>query len=159
MKVKAIITIAILGWISLAMQQGLSTRMSILGAYPDFPLVAIAAVSPFLYRSGGSLFGFVLGVAHGAIAGANLMHYAISRAIAGFAGGWVNDLRIVPTYPAVMITTACLTVLTRLVFMFLAPPSGIGPYLGATIVGAVYNGVLVWPVYALLKRILDPVYR
>lgn len=142
-----------------AMQMAWPSRWTILGAQPDFLLILLSAFGPFMLRGSGGAFGFALGIIQGAIVGANLTHYVISRTLAGFMLGWFNDLRFVPNGAIVAIVAFIATIFAQVVLMFLAPPPSIGGFLGATIGSAVYNGVLVWPVYALLKRILDPVHR
>jgi hypothetical protein len=159
MNAKGLAALVVVLWLSAVFQQAVAYRWEILGARPDFFLIAISGFSPFMLRYQGTLAGFAAGLLHGAIAGANLMAYIVTRAFGGFVGAWINELRFVPTAGVVMLTTAVVTVITRLAFLFLAAPSGLGDYLTATILTAVYNGVLVWPLYALLKRILDPVYH
>lgn len=149
----------IMGWIAAGLQQGLSSSINWFGSRPDFLLIAIAAASPFLTRKSGAVYGFVLGLTHGALVGANLMYLALTRTLAGFVGGWINDLRFAPSFLVMFLTAGGLTLLAGLVQLFLSPSPGIADYLGATILSAVYNGVLVWPVYALYRRFLDPVYR
>lgn len=156
-KTAAALTVS--AWLFTVLQMALSSRWAIGPAIPNFLLVLAAAWSPFLNRSQGALLGFAIGTLNGAVVGANLSQYVVSRTLTSFLAAWANDIRFAPSLPTLFATGFFSTVFANLAMMFLAPPPGIGAYLGATILSAVYNGVLVWPVYALLKRILDPVYR
>ncbi len=148
--------IAMTLWLCAALQQAMAHRLVFLGSEPDFLLLALACLSMFCDRSGGALIGFFSGVIYGAIDFANIMHYVISRTVAGFATGWTKSANLQATGVVAAITAAGTTVLARLVLMFLAPPTLITPFLGATIRTAVYNGVLAVPTYLLLKKLMGP---
>lgn len=152
----AIFGIVLALWVAGGLQQSISPRIAIFGASPDFLLTALAAGSLFMNRAQGSWFGFACGLIHGALAGANVTHYVISRTTGGFFAGWSRTTTLEPNYILAAGTAFFLTLFSQVLFMFLAPPAELGPYLGATIIAAVYNGVLVLPVYFLLKRILRP---
>ncbi|MCW5942675.1 MAG: hypothetical protein KIS66_10615 [Fimbriimonadaceae bacterium] len=139
-------------WIAAALQFTLSPRMAVFGCPPDFVLAVVLPASLLARRSGGSLLGFVAGVLQGGMAGANLTHYAISRAFAGFCGGWSRGMLAEPHGLLVFLHAAVGTLLAQVLFMFLAPPAEIVGYLFATIGTAMYNGVIAIPVHALLRR-------
>lgn len=159
MNAKSVVVAIIVAWLFTAAQTAVAHRLAIFGAKPDFLLVALAAFSPFLNRGQGAWLGFAFGVLQGASIGANLSQYVFSRTLTGFMAAWFNDVRLQPNFATMAITGAIATVFASLAMMFLAPPPGIGKFVADTILSAVYNGVLVWPLYALLKRILDPVFR
>ncbi|GMV87644.1 MAG: hypothetical protein AMXMBFR81_05750 [Chthonomonas sp.] len=139
-------------WGGAALQQGASERLAILGCAPDFLLAAVAPLALAYGRSGGAVVGFFAGLLHGGLAGANMAQYAASRAIAGFIAAWTGS-SIEKLEPVTCLIHAVgLTVLGRVVFMFMAPPAQIGSYLLATIGVAVYNGVIALPIYALLRK-------
>lgn len=146
-------------WLMAILQFAIGSRWGLFGASPDYLLIGIAASSFFLERAPAAGLGFLSGLAQGAMSGANLGQYIASRTISSFLAGWLNDSRYMPSYVKVVLTGVGVTLVSRLILLFLAPPVGIGGYLAATILSAAYNGVLVLPVYALLKRVLDPVYR
>lgn len=152
----AILAVAAALWFAGGLQQVVAPRISLFGASPDFLLIALAAGSLFLNRSQGSWLGFACGLIHGALAGANVTHYVISRTTGGFFAGWSRTTTLEPNVALAFGTAFFLTLFSQVLFMFLAPPKELGPYLGATIIAAVYNGVLVLPVYLLLKRTLRP---
>jgi hypothetical protein len=144
----------ILWWLSLAGQQAVAPMLSFWRFSPDFPIVALAATSLIVSRPVATIFGFALGIGYGALAGASITHYGVSRVLAGFAGGTIRSFRFGESSLVAAAMGAVLTLLAYLIFMFLAPPKGIVLFLGDTIRAAVYNGVLTVPVYAVLRRLL-----
>lgn len=134
-------------------------QLAIFGAEPDFLLIAVGCCSMALRRTPAAVCGFAGGVIQGAIAGADMAHYAISRTVGGFVASWSRSLRLEANPAAVAATVALTTVLSRMLFMFTAAPRGIAEFLGDTIGTAMYNGVLAIPLYALLKRVLNPPVR
>ena len=147
------------GWLAICLQLSIAPRMAIFGAYPDFPLIVLLAFCPALSRVQSAIFGFFLAVGLGGAVGANLWQWVISYSISGFVLAGINDNRVTPNVPVVFATSVFGTILSRLLFMFVAAPPGIASFLGATILTALYNGVLILPLYALLKRFLDPAFR
>lgn len=146
-------------WVCAAMQQALADRWGFWGCKPDFLLIALTVLSMYANRRVSIILGFATGALHGGIAGANLTHYIISRTLGGYVLGSVRNPKFEPKLPLIFATTAGVTVFSQIILMFFAPPQGIAGFLGATILSALYNGVLSLPLHALLKRILKPVYR
>jgi rod shape-determining protein MreD len=143
-------------WIAAVFQQVLAPRFAIFGVRPDFLLIVLVPLSLFVNRSTAAVLGFFAGLLYGAAAGANLTHYAVSRTLAGFAGSWSKATGLELNLVVLAITTAIVTVLAQMVWMFLAAPSGVLSFLGDTIGSAMYNGVLAVPFYMLLRRVLVP---
>ncbi|HLK14818.1 MAG TPA: hypothetical protein VKT78_08435 [Fimbriimonadaceae bacterium] len=157
MKVGVVFAVTL--FVCAVLQQALAYRLAIFGARPDFMLVALSALGVFANRAGGMALGFFDGLIIGALSGANLQHYVASRTVTGLLLGWTSGNELPRSLPAVGVIAAVTTVFAQLVLMFLAPPHSIGSFLADTIRGAVYNGVLAIPVYALLKKLLAPVVR
>ena len=130
-------------------------RLSIFGARPDFLVVFLGCASLFLNRGPGALLGFGCGAFHGAIAGANLAHYAVSRTLGGFLASWSRTIGFELNILVAVATTAVTTLIVGIVWMFLAAPHGVARFLGDTIGSAVYNGVLAIPTYLLLRRAVN----
>ncbi len=151
--------VALVLWICAVLQFGLARYLAVFGAEPDFLMVAVVTISLCLPRAPGAATGFVAGVIQGALVGASLAHYAISRIIAGFVSAWSRGLRFELTAAAVGLTAVSVTIFSGLIFLFTAAPPGIVGYMGDTIGTAMYNGVLAMPLYALLKRVLHPTVR
>lgn len=150
------IVLAVGLWLAGALQQTIAPRITIAGAGPDFLLVALALGSMYFNRARSAGLGFACGVIHGALAGANLMHYAISRTVGGFLIGWMKNTRLEPNLAVAFATGFFLTLVCQILLMFLAPPRDLLPYLGATIGTAAYNGILVVPLYFLMKSLAGP---
>jgi rod shape-determining protein MreD len=122
-------------------------------------LVATVTLALFTNRRGAGIVGFFAGVLQGAMAGANLGAYAISRTLAGFLTGWFNGLDFDGSPTVAALCTVIVTALAQVVFMFVAPTPDIGRFLLATMGMAVYNGVLAIPLYAALRCVLAPPAR
>jgi len=150
----AALAIALGLWLAGGLQQSIAPKLAIAGAPPDFLLIALAAGSLVMDRLQASFLGFICGLIHGALAGANLMHYVISRSAGGFISAWMRSTTFEPNAVLAVATGFFLTLVSQVLLMFLAPPKQLLPYLGATIIAAAYNGVLVLPVYSLLKRLI-----
>lgn len=82
--------------------------------------------------------------------------YIASRTAAGFALGCFNGLEVEVNAILCVICATSLTLLSQLLLLFLGAHHGpMTPFLGGTIVTAVYDGVIALPVYALLNRVLS----
>jgi rod shape-determining protein MreD len=141
-------------YLAIVLQQALAPRLSLFGIAPDFGLVFVVVFGLLASRISGTVVGFAVGAMEGAIAGVNLTHYVISRVLAGFCAGSTASFGLQPNAAVAAAATAVITGAAQILLFFLAPPSGIGRFLGDTIGAAMYNGVLAIPVYALLRRIL-----
>ncbi len=141
-------------WVCAALQQAVAQRLSILGAEPDFLLVALGSFAMVCERPAATFIGFCCGAVYGAIGFANITHYVISRTAAGFSAGWFKQFHLESNVLVMALTVAIITLFARLVLMFLAPPPLITPFLAATIRTAVYNGVLAVPMCLLVKRLM-----
>lgn len=142
-------------WLAAIFQQAFG-RCGILGASPDFILVAMSCLCLFTGRAGGAVIGFFAGLAAGGISGANLSQYIVTRTLSGFLDSWSRNLGLDANAVVAAFNAFAVTIVAQLGLMFLAPPPGIAAFLGATIGTAMFNGVLAVPVHALLTRILGP---
>lgn len=136
------------------LQQALAPRMAIFGVQPDFFLILLVPLALVAPASVAAPLGFASGVIHGAVAGANLPHYAISRGVAFFAAILSRGVGLEIGLPLAGLLVGLATVIAQIVLMFLAPPPAITPFLAATMGVALYDGVLALPIYALLRRSL-----
>ncbi len=141
-------------FVALIMQQALPDRISILGARPDFILIVTLSLA-LLTRSPASIvIGFWGGLLHGAMVGANLGQFVVTRMLTAYAASRLNDFDIEIGVVLGSIFIGIGTIAAQLVMMFLAPPRSLGGFLGDTIAMAMYNAVLAVPIYAILRRIL-----
>lgn len=153
------VLVAALGLYLAGAMQPLAPRFGFWGMQPDFLLAMLAPLSLLATRRGGLLLGFFAGLIGGALPGANMAHYVISRTVGGALGAWVRSLGVEHGPITSAATAISMTIAAQLVLMFLAPPARIGAFLGATMGSAVLNGLLAIPLFALISRVLDPVQR
>lgn len=154
---QAAVTGAVLLWLAGVLQQGLAERLAIFGVAPNFLLIALGPMALLSRPSVGGTMGFFAGLIQGALAGANLTHYVISRTLAGFLTSLGNQLDIRLALTVAGLACAATTFIAQLILMFLAPPSGsLIAYLFGSLGMALYNGVLAIPLYSLLRRWFAP---
>lgn len=143
-------------WLAAGCQRTVTPYVALAHVRPDLILVSVGCLTLFTERRTGSVVGFAGGVLQGALAGANLAAYAITRTIGGFLVGWFSSMDFESSPVVAAVVVAVLTVVAQVLLMFIAPTGEIGAFLLATIGSAVYNGVLAMPLYAILRRVLDP---
>ena len=153
------ITCAIALWVAGGFQEALAPRLSVAGATPDFFLVVIGVLGILCSRRGGAYLGFAAGLLEGALAGANLGPYVISRTVVAFACASIAGLEFESNKLVAASVTAISTIAAQVILMFLSPPGGIVHFLFATIGAAVANAVLAIPLHTLVKRLSDPYTR
>lgn len=152
---KALLSLLLL-WLAVVLDVGLGDRLGLWGARPNLTLVVLLPICLLTRPSAATWAGFMVGLLYGAAAGANLAHYVISRAMAGFLTSSAQGLRLEVRAPLAGLFCALGTIVAQGLLMFLAPPVQIGPFLAATMGTALFNGVLSMPVYAVLQRLLRP---
>ena len=156
---RACVTYGVCLYVFAVLQQAVPERIAIIGARPDFLLLLSITFALLVPRRWGVVVGGVAGLVHGGLAGVSIAAYISSRSLAGFCASWSKDLRYEMNAPAVIVATMVMTLIGELSWLLISPQPGIGAFLGATIGTAVYNGVLAAPLYALLKRVVDPPRR
>lgn len=147
---------AIILWLAGGFQQAVAPALRIGSVAPDFFIIAIGCLAIFGNRRTGTTMGFLGGLLEGALAGTHMGAYTISRSIAGFVAGWFTSLEFESGLMVAVIVVAASTAVAQLLLMFIAPPGQIPAFLLATMGSAVYNGVLAIPLYAFLRRVVDP---
>jgi hypothetical protein len=139
-------------WLSAVADQGLAPRIQMFGASPSFLLVTAVVLSLFSRPAGGAFWGFLSGLLFGALSGANLVAYVISRTITGFCVSSTRILGIDVGAILAMVIVFFATIFSSAILIFLAPRPDFANFLGATMISAIYNGVIAVPFYSLLKR-------
>lgn len=152
---RAYIALALWFWAAAVFQQAVAPRIQIAGAAPDFLLIVALVAAVFFPPRLAAVLGFIAGVLNGAIAGADLAHYAVSRTLVAFAVGFLSGLNLDVKAWYVGLTVMGGTLAAAVLMMIPAPPPEFGPYVQATIVSAMYNGVLAIPIYALVRLSLS----
>lgn len=153
MKWGVILSLGVGLWLAGVLQQALAYRWVVFGASPDFILIFLAATSVRLNHMPAAWNGFFAGVVQGAVAGANLTHYTISRTATSFLLARLPDFRLETSLALAGVTAFFTTIVGQIVFMFLAAPRPLLGFLGATIGSALMNGVLIVPVFLVIERV------
>jgi cell shape-determining protein MreD len=143
---------ALLLWICGGLQEGLSTRIQIGGGQPDFLLIAAVCGGLLLPGRGALIVGFIAGVIHGAIVGANQWQYILIKMLVAWAASLTIELRFQRNAAVAGLAVAVLTLVANILFMFLTSQADIAGFLKATIISAVYNGVVALLVYLPIER-------
>ena len=143
-------------WIAGALQQALAPRLAVYDAPPDFPLIVLAALALLGERKAGTLTGFFAGLIRGVLAGVNLAAYTISRTILGFVLGWIRFAGLIPNAAVAGIAAFVGTLMAQGLVMITSHRGPVLPFLAGTLVSAGINGALAMPLYALLRRLIDP---
>lgn len=112
-----------------------------------FGLVASLLVSP---RS-AMIIGFFSGALIGWMAGANFVGYTLSRMLACTAMSYLEHFNIDTSYVVVGLQIGIGTLFAGFIYMIVAPPSALLPFIAATIGSALFNAVLALPMLALLR--------
>lgn len=143
-------------WVLAAAQATVAPHLEILGSRPDFMLTFMGCMCLFMSRTAGSVLGFFCGLTYGALAGVHLFASIFSRTVTGFIAPAGRKFGLEVTPLVVAATVFAVTVVSQLLWLFLAAPKGVLSFLGDTIRSAMYNGLLSVPLYALLRKFLRP---
>lgn len=145
---------AITIWVMAVFQQVLPDRVAVLGARPDFLLTATLCLGLLIPAPGSISVGFFTGLFQGAMVGANLAQYILTRMVAGYAASRLSELEIEIGPPLAALFVALGTIAAQILMMFLAPPRSLGGFIGDTIQMAIYNAVIAVPLFAALRPLL-----
>lgn len=112
-----------------------------------FGLVASLILTPRM----AIVIGFFSGALIGWAAGANFIGYTLSRMLTCTAMSYLDHFNIDTSYLLVGVQIAVGTFAAGLIYMIVAPPSAILPFVAATMGSALCNAVLALPMLALLR--------
>lgn len=140
--------------LSVEIQVTMLYRISIFGAAPELTLVVLTCLGMVIRPAFGALAGFLSGVLMGVHAGATIAYYVLTRALCGFGLGRFEEADLPAHVAAIICAVATLAV--QFVMMIFAPAADLGEYVRVTVIQAVLNGILAWPVYAGLHRVYRP---
>jgi cell shape-determining protein MreD len=146
------LTAVLLIWICAGMQQGIASKLSVFGAPPDYLLVGACILGLLTETRIALIIGFCVGVAHSAIVGESMWQYVVTRMLAAWLCAFLVESRFQRNFGSAAVTTLGCTLVSGLVFMIIAPQPNIAGTLTATIIKAVYNGVLAMVVYIPIER-------
>lgn len=149
----ASLAVGVIGlWLAAGIGATLSLRMGGSVFAPNPVLVVLGALGLHLSRRRGIALGFLAGFLEGALTGANMFPYILTRTLAGLAAATLGTHIPERGAPIVGLVTAVVSLGANLLFVFLTAPRGFLFFLLAAIVGALVNGVLALPVSALFAR-------
>jgi len=157
-------------WLVLALQTTLVARWQPFGSHLDLPLLCVVSAALLLGWEFGAVFGLVAGILTGCLAGLHIGSFAVSRAAVGGVFG-LFDRRFSRDNPlAPPICAAGAVLLSKLVYGLMSPgdfiywgttPDGFSFvwWLQRTITSMAVHAVLIWPIHALMARIVQPPAR
>ncbi len=137
----------ILIWISAGLQQGLSNRMTIFGAQPDFLFVSACILGLLVDVRSALIIGFFIGFAESAIVGSDMWQFILTRMVAAWICAFLVESRFQRNSGVASAAALISTLICGIVFMIIAPQPNIGGTLKATIITALYNAVLAIVAY------------
>jgi rod shape-determining protein MreD len=140
-------------WIAALLDAAGSQGAGFAGSRPQLVLMVALAVALCSRPGVGALAGFVGALVVAGMVGSNLLSLGVVMTLVGFGFGWVGRSDLEVSLPIGAGVIALGTLAIGLAVTFLSPPSDIAGALRATILSAVYNGVLAVPFYALLRRL------
>jgi rod shape-determining protein MreD len=139
-------------WLFGGLQQGLSSKIGIAGGRPDFLIILAVFAGLILPRRGALIVGFTAGLIHGALVGANMWQYVATKLFAAWLASLLIEMRFQKNVAVAGLSIFITTLITNLLFMFLTSQPDIGGFIKATIISAVYNGVVALMVYLPIER-------
>lgn len=140
-------------WICGGLNEGVAKDIALFGAQPDFLIVATVVISMLTDLRGAALAGFTGGFFQGAITGANMWQYVVTRLIVGWIGGSLIEMRFQRNFLIAALACFVATVIAGLVFLFLTSQPNILGSLRDTLISAMYNAVLAALVYTPVERL------
>ena len=139
-------------WLAASLQQGLSFRLGIFGAQPDFLFVAACVFGLLTDMRTALIIGFCAGFAESAIVGSDMWQFVVTRMLAAWFCAFLVESRFQRNGGVAAAAASICTVVCGIVFMIIAPQPNIGGTLKATIITAVYNAVLAILAYYPIER-------
>ena len=149
---RMVLVSVILIWLSAGLQQGLSYRMSILGAQPDFLFVSACILGLLLDMRSALIVGFAIGFVESAIVGSDMWQFILTRMLAAWMCAYLIESRFQRNGGMASAGSGAASLICGIVFMIIAPQPNIIRTLEATIITALYNAVLAIVAYYPIER-------
>jgi rod shape-determining protein MreD len=152
---RQILIVSFLLVVAAVLQGRLAHAVMIMGAQPDFPLVLLGCAALLIGGDGAIWLAFWTGLLQAAMAAQYVGSYLTSRVLAGaFASSLQRDL-IRDSIVVPPLVVLAVTVITEFIFAAMVPHAWLHhlrPWLRGEIGGTVYNTVLSYPCFLLLRR-------
>ncbi|MBI1331248.1 MAG: hypothetical protein JST12_14990 [Armatimonadetes bacterium] len=139
-------------WIAGGLQGGVSTQMAVFGVSPDFLLLAACVLGLLADMRTALILGFAAGFVEGAVVGADMWQYIATRMLVCWLCSFLIESRFQRNYATAAVVTLGCTLISGVLSMILTFQPNILGALKATIISAVYNGVLALLAYVPLER-------
>ncbi len=146
-------TVAAALLVAALLQGRLSHSLALFGAQPDFVLTTLACGAILAGGARGAWLGFWAGLLTAALASQTPGSFLVSRTLAGALAGWLQG-SVIPRSPvAPPLAALAATLAAEGVYVLAAPTHHLRAW--ATAVGGetIYNVLLSFPLYALLRRL------
>jgi len=151
---RQVLTISLSLYCAVILQAAIASHITIGVARPDFVTVTIVSLGLLTGFGRGVVSGLWGGFLFATLCGANYGSYMVSRAFAGGLMGLVpKDIHRENIYipiSAVLVTT----IATEVIYFIMAPVSPVGWWAKVIIEEALYNCVVVLPVFWTIQRLL-----
>lgn len=142
-------------WLGASLQQGLSNRLSLFGAQPDFLIVTACIFGLMVQTRQAIIIGAIIGFAESAIVGADMWQFILTRMAAAWICAFLVENRFQRNVGVASLATLVCSLICGVLFMIIAPQPNIGGTLKATLITALYNAVLAILAYYPIERAAD----
>lgn len=141
-------------FVGFAFQVAFSHTLRIRDIAPHIALTTLLVECLFVGPNTGAVLGFALGLLEGSYASRYLGSFLVTRSLAGFAVGAMEE-RVFRDNPVVAIATVLIgSVLVEGCFFLFVPQTPVLPWARYTLYQVLYNAVLALPLYFLLRHLL-----
>jgi rod shape-determining protein MreD len=151
---RLILVAGVLLWLAGGCQQSAAVPVSLGSFAPNYLLLVMAVLAPYMSTFGSATVGLFAGIVQGGLAGANLTAYSVSRIFAGLAVGKLHQAELAQSPFVAALSAAVTVVVAQAVLLFLAPTVNVGAFVLATMGTAIYNGVLAVPLDWAIGKVL-----
>lgn len=147
-------SVGLLVWLAGGLQQGLANKISILGYAPNFVFLVAAILGLLLPSLNSLVCGCVLGIVLGAITGANMWQFVVATLLTSWLANLTIELRFQRNWAIAGLVTFITSLVSTFVLSLLTARGNFGEVLAATIISAVYNGVLALLVFVPIEKLV-----
>lgn len=135
-------------------QVAIGSSLALPFAAPDIALATMVCACLFVDAGAAAGFGFLTGLIEAAYVGQLVGTFAVSRTLAAFTVGLLEDRVFRNSVPLAVTVTFVATALTQIVFFVFAPQPHALHWFQHALGGAMYNGVLGAPIYFVMRRLV-----
>ncbi len=149
--------IALALYAAAVLQFNFADTISLFGARPDFLTATVILGAIFGDANGGAAVGFFAGLLYASVVSpphAGFGSLIVSRTLIGTGIGWLES-RLFRDNGLIAVGLVALgTALANALFFLLAPQPNISHWLRAALSTVLYNTVIAFPLYLLMRRLV-----